>query len=157
MLFFHREQLIAICGPPPNTTPTTFQRITSKEARARRERACNSVKVDLPWAALPPSWWPILFDLPRLPAPFFFSLQYEETRAVQGSRTFLPVVPSHRSSLWVAIVSFLGSVFVLLAAIGSFLAVPTPIHCLCERRCWCDRIGGVCSFLLVEVAFLIFQ
>ncbi|KAL5767421.1 hypothetical protein ACOSQ2_014204 [Xanthoceras sorbifolium] len=73
----------------------------------------NSVKVDFPWAAPPPSWWPILSDLPRLPASFFFSLQYEETRAVQGFRTFLPVVPSYRSSLWAVIVIF-WAVFELL-------------------------------------------
>ncbi|KAL5834334.1 hypothetical protein ACOSQ4_013831 [Xanthoceras sorbifolium] len=71
------------------------------------------VKVDFPWAAPPPSWWPILSDLPRLPASFFFSLQYEETRAVQGFRTFLPVVPSYRSSLWAVIVIF-WAVFELL-------------------------------------------
>ncbi|KAL5799483.1 hypothetical protein ACOSQ4_032367 [Xanthoceras sorbifolium] len=70
-------------------------------------RLCRlGVKVDFPLAAPPPSWWPILSDLPRLPASFFFSLQYEETRAVQGFRTFLPVVPSYRSSLWAVIVIF---------------------------------------------------
>ncbi|KAL5853042.1 hypothetical protein ACOSQ3_008160 [Xanthoceras sorbifolium] len=62
----------------------------------------NSVKADFPWAAPPPSWWPILSDLPRLPAFFFFSLQYEETR------WSLPI-----GSLWAVIVIF-WAVFELL-------------------------------------------
>ncbi|KAL5741656.1 hypothetical protein ACOSP7_028388 [Xanthoceras sorbifolium] len=122
------------------------------------------VKVDLPRAASPPSWWPFLSDLPRLPAPFFFSLQYEEIRAVQGSRTYLPVIPSHRSSLWAAIV-FFWAVFELLAvapirpsdrrlrSAGRDRVFPSSSYSdplsVCERWCWCDRIGGVCSVLVV--------
>ncbi|KAL5738017.1 hypothetical protein ACOSP7_030778 [Xanthoceras sorbifolium] len=79
-----------------------------------------------------------------------------QTRAGQGSRTYLPVIPSHRSSLWAAIV-FFWAVFELLAVApirppdrrlrsasrdrvcpGSSYSDPLSV---CERWCWCDRIG----------------
>ncbi|KAL5801369.1 hypothetical protein ACOSQ3_033001 [Xanthoceras sorbifolium] len=124
----------------------------------------NSVKVDLLRAVSPPSWWPLLSDLPWLPALFFFSLQYEETRAVQGSRTPLPVVPFHRSSLWAAIVFFFWEVFELLAlapirpsdrrlcTAGRDRASPSSSYSdplsVCERWCWCDQIGVVLYFFV---------
>ncbi|KAL5746555.1 hypothetical protein ACOSP7_027701 [Xanthoceras sorbifolium] len=109
----------------------------------------NRVKVDLPWAASPPSWWPSLFDHLRLPAPFFFSLQYEETRAGQGSRTYLPVIPSHRSSLW-AVIVFFWAVFELLA-VAPIRPPDRRLHSasrdrVCPGSSYSDPIGGAMKF-----------